>query len=197
MQDNRFFTLMVLLVFSTSLNLARCSVGQQFESAREGQKLKANDRRSAGLVPYPRIGRNSEISSFSRSERALGMIHQPRIGRSDVSSLGNLNRFHDLSSDADIEFYAVDMDPDALLGPDYEDYASKPIALKYADKLQKDASWLMPDHIHGYKDLHFAQKINDPRLYYSILRDSRNTQGQGGYTPRLGRENEHDVANFL
>lgn len=50
------------------------------------------------------------------------------------------------------------------------DYASKPIALKYADKLQKDGSWLMPDHIHGYKDLHFAQKINDPRLYYSILR---------------------------
>ncbi|CAL1674096.1 unnamed protein product [Lasius platythorax] len=184
MQDNRFFTsLMVLLVFSTSLN--------------QGQKLKANDRRSAGLVPYPRIGRNSEISSFSRSERALGIIHQPRIGRSDMSSLGNLNRFHDLSSDADIEFYAVDMDPDTLLGSDYEDYVSKPIALKYADKLQKDGSWLIPDHIHGYKDLHFAQKINDPRLYYSILRDSRNTQGQGGYTPRLGRENEHDAANFL
>lgn len=50
------------------------------------------------------------------------------------------------------------------------DYASKPIALKYADKLQKDNTWLIPDHIHGYKDLHFAQKINDPRLYYSILR---------------------------
>ncbi|XP_072749725.1 CAPA peptides isoform X2 [Anoplolepis gracilipes] len=204
MQDKRFFTLMVLLVFSTSLNLARCSAGQQFESARgkkfsheEGQKLKANDRRSAGLVPYPRIGRNSEMSSFSRSERALGMIQVPRVGRSDVSSLGNLNRFHDISSDPDIEFYAVDMDPDALLGPDYEDYANKPMALKYADKLQKDGSWLMPDHIHGYKDLHFAQKINDPRLYYSILRDSRNTQGQGGYTPRLGRENEHDTANFL
>ncbi|XP_072749728.1 CAPA peptides isoform X5 [Anoplolepis gracilipes] len=188
MQDKRFFTLMVLLVFSTSLN--------------QGQKLKANDRRSAGLVPYPRIGRNSEMSSFSRSERALGMIQVPRVGRSDVSSLGNLNRFHDISSDPDIEFYAVDMDPDALLGPDYEvvcciDYANKPMALKYADKLQKDGSWLMPDHIHGYKDLHFAQKINDPRLYYSILRDSRNTQGQGGYTPRLGRENEHDTANFL
>ncbi|XP_011266256.1 CAPA peptides isoform X2 [Camponotus floridanus] len=181
MQDNRFFILMILLVFSTSLN--------------QGQKLKANDRRSAGLVPYPRIGRNSEISSFSRSERALGLIHQPRIGRSDVSSFDNLNRFHDLSSDADIEFYAMDMDP--LLSPDYEDYASKPIALKYADKLQKDNSWLMPDHIHGYKDFHFAQKINDPRLYYSILRDSRNTQGQGGYTPRLGRENERDTANFL
>ncbi|GAB1862939.1 CAPA peptides [Camponotus japonicus] len=181
MQDNRFFILMILLVFSTSLN--------------QGQKLKANDRRSAGLVPYPRIGRNSEISSFSRSERALGLIHQPRVGRSDVSSFGNLNRFHDLSSDADIEFYAMDMDP--LLSPDYEDYASKPIAFKYADKLQKDNSWLMPDHIHGYKDLHFAQKINDPRLYYSILRDSRNTQDQGGYTPRLGRENERDTANFL
>lgn len=50
------------------------------------------------------------------------------------------------------------------------DYANKPIALKYVDKLQKDNSWLMPDHIHGYKNLHFTQKINDPRLYYSILR---------------------------
>ncbi|XP_029176476.1 CAPA peptides-like isoform X2 [Nylanderia fulva] len=183
MQDNRFFTyLIVLLVFSTSLN--------------QGQKLKANDRRSAGLVPYPRIGRNSEISSFSRSERALGIIQRPRVGRSDVSSLSNLHRFHDLSSDADIEFYSVDMDPDAVLNSDYEEYANKPIALKYADKLQKDGSWLLPDHIYGYKDLHFAQKMNDPRLYYSILRDSRNTQGQGGYTPRLGRENEHDAGNF-
>lgn len=184
MQDNRFFTyLIVLLLFSTSLN--------------QGQKLKANDRRSAGLVPYPRVGRNSEISSFSRSERALGIIQRPRVGRSDVSSLGNLNRLHDLSSDADIEFYSVDMDPDVVLNSDYEDYANKPIAFKYADKLQKDGSWLMPDHIYGFKDLHFAQKINDPRPYYSLLRDSRNTQGQGGYTPRLGRENEHDAANFL
>lgn len=30
-----------------------------------------------------------------------------------------------------------------------------------------------------------------------LLPGSRNTQGQGGYTPRLGRENEHDAANFL
>lgn len=50
------------------------------------------------------------------------------------------------------------------------DYANKPIAFKYADKLQKDGSWLMPDHIYGFKDLHFAQKINDPRPYYSLLR---------------------------
>ncbi|RLU24785.1 hypothetical protein DMN91_002875 [Ooceraea biroi] len=103
MQHNRFFILVVLLVFSTSFNQA--------------QKLKVNDRRSAGLVPYPRIGRNSEMATLPRSERALGMIHQPRIGRSD--SLGNLNRFHDLSAD-DIEFYIMhDMDPD-LLDLDYE-----------------------------------------------------------------------------
>ncbi|XP_011333467.1 CAPA peptides isoform X2 [Ooceraea biroi] len=180
MQHNRFFILVVLLVFSTSFNQA--------------QKLKVNDRRSAGLVPYPRIGRNSEMATLPRSERALGMIHQPRIGRSD--SLGNLNRFHDLSAD-DIEFYIMhDMDPD-LLDLDYEEYANRPIAFKHTDKMQKDGSWLVPDHVHGYKDHHFAQKIDYPRSYYSALRDSRNTQGQGGYTPRLGRENEHDTASFL
>lgn len=49
------------------------------------------------------------------------------------------------------------------------DYADRPI-LKHADKVQKDGPWLMPDHVHGYKDLRFAQKIDDPRSYYSILR---------------------------
>ncbi|XP_071647611.1 CAPA peptides isoform X1 [Temnothorax longispinosus] len=198
MQDNRFFIFVILLAFSTSLNLARCSIGQHYESTREGQKLKINDRRSAGLVAYPRIGRNSEIPSFPKTERTFGIIHKPRVGRSDESSLGNLNRFHDLPADADIEFYiARDMEPEVLLNLDYEDYAERPMAFKHADKIQKDASWLMPDHVHGYKDLRFAQKIDEPRSYYSILRGSRNSQGQGGYTPRLGRENEHDAAGFL
>lgn len=50
------------------------------------------------------------------------------------------------------------------------DYADRPIAFKHADKIQKDGAWLMSDHVHGYKDLRFAQKIDDPRSYYSILR---------------------------
>jgi len=50
------------------------------------------------------------------------------------------------------------------------DYADRPIAFKHADKIQKDGSWLTPDHVHGYKDLRFAQKIDDPRSHYSILR---------------------------
>ncbi|XP_018395195.1 PREDICTED: CAPA peptides-like isoform X1 [Cyphomyrmex costatus] len=180
MQDNRFFIFVILLAFSTSLN--------------QGQKLKINDRRSAGLVAYPRIGRNSEIASLPRMERAFGIIHKPRIGRSDESS--NLNRFQDLPADIDMEFYIPrDVEPEVLLNLDYEDYADK--SFKHADKIQKDGAWLMPDHVHGYKDLRFAQKIDDPRLYYSILRGSRNSQGQGGYTPRLGRENEHDATSFL
>lgn len=85
----------------------------------EGQKLKINDRRSAGLVAYPRIGRNSEIASFPRMERAFGIIHKPRIGRSDESS--NLNRFQDLPADADMEFYIPrDMESEVLLNLDYE-----------------------------------------------------------------------------
>jgi len=52
----------------------------------------------------------------------------------------------------------------------YVDYADRPIAFKHADKIQKDGSWLTPDHVHGYKDLRFAQKIDDPRSHYSILR---------------------------
>ncbi|XP_018047685.1 PREDICTED: CAPA peptides-like isoform X2 [Atta colombica] len=180
MQDNRFFIFVILLAFSTSLN--------------QGQKLKINDRRSAGLVAYPRIGRNSEIANFPRMERAFGIIHKPRIGRSDESS--NLNRFQDLSADADMEFYIPrDVESEVLLNLD-EDYADRPIAFKHADKIQKDDAWLMPDHVHGYKDLRFVQKIDNPR-YYSILRGSRNSQGQGGYTPRLGRENEHDAMSFL
>lgn len=51
----------------------------------------------------------------------------------------------------------------------YVDYADRPIAFKHADKIQKDDAWLMPDHVHGYKDLRFVQKIDNPR-YYSILR---------------------------
>ncbi|NP_001291509.1 uncharacterized LOC105197824 precursor [Solenopsis invicta] len=181
MQDNRFFIFVILLAFSTSLN--------------QGQKLKINDRRSAGLVAYPRIGRKSDL--FPRLGRTFGIIQKPRVGRSDDSSLGDLNRLHDLPADTDIEFYITrDMEPDVLLNFDYEDYADKPIAFKHADKIQKDDSWLMPDHVRGYKDPRFAQKIDDLRSYYSILRGSRNSQGQGGYTPRLGRESEHDAANF-
>ncbi|XP_011687163.1 PREDICTED: uncharacterized protein LOC105449584 isoform X3 [Wasmannia auropunctata] len=187
MQDNRFFIFVILLAFSTSLN--------------QGQKLKINDRRSAGLVAYPRIGRNSEVASFPRAERAFGIIHKPRVGRADESSLDNLNRFHDLPADVDMGFYITrDMEPEVLLDLDYEDYADRPIAFKHADKIQKDGSWLIPDRVHGFKDLRL-QKGDDARSYYSILRGmskgSRNSQGQGGYTPRLGRENEHDAANFL
>ncbi|XP_012524529.1 CAPA peptides isoform X4 [Monomorium pharaonis] len=184
MQDNRFFIFVILLAFSTSLNLARCSVGQHYESTREGQKLKINDRRSAGLVAYPRIGRNSETAGFPRLERTFGIISKPRVGRSDESSLGDLTRFRDLLADIDLEFYiARNMEPDIL---DYEE--DRPITIKLADKIQKDGSWLIPDYLRGNKD---------PRSYYSILRGSRNSQGQGGYTPRLGRESEHDAASFL
>lgn len=48
------------------------------------------------------------------------------------------------------------------------EYANKPV--KYADKMQKDGSWLMPHHVHGYKDLPVAQKVDDLRSYYSGLR---------------------------
>lgn len=52
-----------------------------------------------------------------------------------MSSLGNLNRFHDLSSDADIEFYAVDMDPDTLLGSDYEGVDNFLKIIQYVNKI--------------------------------------------------------------
>jgi len=50
-------------------------------------------------------------------ERAFGIIHKPRIGRSDESS--NLNRFQDLSADADMEFYIPrDVESEVLLNLD-------------------------------------------------------------------------------
>lgn len=82
--------------------------------------MKINDRRSAGLVAYPRIGRkDSEMPNFPKREPGFGIIHTPRVGRSDESS--NLKRFHDLPTDADIELYiAHDMEPEVLLDLDYE-----------------------------------------------------------------------------
>lgn len=81
--------------------------------------MKINDRRSAGLVAYPRIGRKSDL--FPRLGRTFGIIQKPRVGRSDDSSLGDLNRLHDLPADTDIEFYITrDMEPDVLLNFDYE-----------------------------------------------------------------------------
>lgn len=44
------------------------------------------------------------------------------------------------------------------------------MALKRADKGPKNGIWLMTDHVHGYKDPRSAQKMDDPRLYYSVLR---------------------------
>ncbi|XP_014488745.1 PREDICTED: CAPA peptides-like isoform X2 [Dinoponera quadriceps] len=184
MQDNLIFVFVVLLVFSTSFN--------------RGQKIKAADRRFAGVFAQPRIGRNSELLSLPRSDRAQGMLHYPRVGRSDVSSFGNLNQFQDLPPETDVEFSGVrDVEPDALLDLDYEEYANKLMAMKRADKAPKNGIWLMANHVHGYKEPRSAPKIDDLRLYYSVLRDSRNTQGQGGYTPRLGRENERDATSFL
>jgi hypothetical protein len=105
-------------------------IGDFLFCSTEAQKLKINDRRSAGLVPYPRIGRNSEMANLPRSERALGMIHQPRVGRSDVPSSGNLNRLRDLSAD-DIDFYAThEVDPD-LLDLDYEGIEIETIFKRY------------------------------------------------------------------
>ncbi|KZC08054.1 hypothetical protein WN55_09117 [Dufourea novaeangliae] len=90
----------------------------------EGENLKSNIRRAAsGLMPYPRIGRNSEMAAgFSRSDRAAGLVNYPRVGRSDLSSSNiNFNRLHDMDNDVDLQFYNVrDFDLDSAIDQDYE-----------------------------------------------------------------------------
>ncbi|XP_020289949.1 CAPA peptides-like [Pseudomyrmex gracilis] len=186
MQNNRFLIFVIFLIFSTSFNW--------------GLQLKVNDRRPAsarGLISFPRIGRsNSEMMIFPRSERSFGLILKPRNGRSDPSrNFGHLNQNHHSIPDIDINFYALpNQDFVTSSDHDYEEYVNGPLAFKYADKIQKDASWLMADPVH--KDFRFTHRTDDPEIYYSNLQDSRNIQEQEEYSPRLGLENEHGAVNY-
>ncbi|XP_015429532.1 PREDICTED: CAPA peptides-like [Dufourea novaeangliae] len=123
-RTNHTFVFLIVLIFYTSLNLCRCSVGEHIKTTREGENLKSNIRRAAsGLMPYPRIGRNSEMAAgFSRSDRAAGLVNYPRVGRSDLSSSNiNFNRLHDMDNDVDLQFYNVrDFDLDSAIDQDYE-----------------------------------------------------------------------------
>ena len=48
----------------------------------EGRLLKSNERRAAGLVPFPRIGRHFAMGSYARPDGNAGMVNYPRVGRS-------------------------------------------------------------------------------------------------------------------
>ncbi|XP_043517012.1 CAPA peptides-like isoform X2 [Frieseomelitta varia] len=79
---SHLLALLVVLIFSTSFN--------------QGEKLKSNDRRAAGLMAYPRIGR-SDVP---------------------VSNL-NFNRRHVMEPDTDFQFYSPELD--SVPDKDYED----------------------------------------------------------------------------
>ncbi|KAG7206425.1 hypothetical protein KM043_003780 [Ampulex compressa] len=185
MKIHRPSVLFVLLVFYASLN--------------QGQKVKVNDRRASGLVPYPRIGRNSEVQNFPRADRAAGLVHYPRVGRSDLPN--GFNRYQDMESDVDFELYAgQDIDQDLQLDTDYEGHAASPLSLARLDKISRDGVWLMPDHPHVAKQIPPPQKTDDIRPFFAGLRGLRNNQGTAtinDYTPRLGRETDRDSTSFL
>ncbi|CAK9823576.1 CAPA peptides [Anthophora retusa] len=175
---NQLFAFLIVLIFSTSLNLTQCQHGQQLVSNREAEKLKTNERRASGLMAYP------------------------RIGRSDLATSNlNFNRRHDMEQEPDFQLYNSDFDsaPDK----DYEDprnlapgFPGRSTNLKHTDKIPKEISWLIQDRLRS-KDYRPWQKIDDARFPYSnsllLTRGSRNSQ-VNGYTPRLGRENDVDRA---
>ncbi|XP_012349431.2 CAPA peptides-like isoform X1 [Apis florea] len=116
--------------------------------------------------------------------RASGLINYPRIGRSNL----NFNR-RGMEPDTDFQFYSTELDPDK----DYEDSpASKSLErsmyTKHADRIPKEASWLISDRVRSSKD--GSWKIDEGRSIYPaallLNSDSRNSQ-VNGYTPRLGR----------
>ncbi|XP_043517011.1 CAPA peptides-like isoform X1 [Frieseomelitta varia] len=162
---SHLLALLVVLIFSTSFN--------------QGEKLKSNDRRAAGLMAYPRIGR-SDVP---------------------VSNL-NFNRRHVMEPDTDFQFYSPELD--SVPDKDYEDVRNtaagsvgRSMNLKHVDKFPREARWLISDRIRLAKDYRPWQKIDEGRFVYPgsllLARGSRNSQ-PNGYTPRLGRENDVDRA---
>ncbi|XP_076624856.1 CAPA peptides [Colletes latitarsis] len=171
---NHLFVFLVVLIFSTSLN--------------RGEKLKANNRRASGLVPYPRIGRHSDMAGFTRLDRASGLVNFPRVGRSEmpVSSI-NFNRYRDMEPDTEFQFYNEhDTGLDHAEDQDFEGYAGRSMNVK--NKNLRDAAWLIPDRLR-MKEYRSAQKIDDARSLFPNTQGSRNGQTSlNDYTPRLGRE---------
>ncbi|XP_011307857.1 uncharacterized protein [Fopius arisanus] len=73
MKDHPRFTVLIFLVFATSFN--------------RGERIsdliaKFNERRAAGILAQPRIGRNAGMGSFGRADGAAGLVQYPRVGRS-------------------------------------------------------------------------------------------------------------------
>nr|XP_033332865.1 CAPA peptides-like [Megalopta genalis] len=164
---NHLFVVLAVLIFSTSLNQA--------------EKLKANVRRTSGLVPYPRIGRNAEMLR-PRPDRAAGLVQFPRVGRSDLpASNVNFNRYRDPENDGDLQFYNVrDLELDAALDQDYEGFQGRS-----RNKNSRD-QWITGERSREYRP---AQKIDEPRPLFA--QGPRNSQlPLNDYTPRLGRETE-------
>ncbi|XP_043251098.1 CAPA peptides-like [Colletes gigas] len=162
---NHLFVFLVVLIFSTSLN--------------RGEKLKANNRRASGLVPYPRIGRNSDMAGFSRLDRASGLVNFPRVGRSEmpISNI-NFNRYRDMEPDAEFQFYNEhDTDLDHAEDQDFEGYARRSMNVK--NKNLKDAAWLIPDRLR-MKEYRSAQKIDDTRSLFPNTQELRSSPSAFG-----------------
>ncbi|XP_076293803.1 CAPA peptides isoform X1 [Lasioglossum baleicum] len=165
---NHLFVVLAVLIFSTSLSQA--------------EKLKANVRRTSGLISIPRVGRNAEMLG-PRSERAAGLVQYPRVGRSDLpTSNVNFNRYRDPENDGDLQFYNVrDLELDAALDQDYEGYQGRTRNKNVRDQ------WIL-DRPREYRPL---QKIDEPRPMFAGAQGPRNSQlALNDYTPRLGRETE-------
>lgn len=135
-------------------------------SLNRGEKLKPNMRRAFGLLTYPRIGRsNAPISNLNFNRRGV-------------------------ESDTDFQFYSAELDP--APDKDYEDSPApkslgRSMHAKHADRIPKEASWLISDRPRSSKD--GSWKIDEGRSIYPFLlnSDSRNSQ-VNGYTPtRLDR----------
>ncbi|XP_015605324.1 CAPA peptides [Cephus cinctus] len=119
---NHLSLVLVLLVVTTSLN--------------RGEKIK-NERRAAGLVPYPRVGRAPAMTNCPSIKRAVGVFRRPLQGRSGAPP----NVIRELEPDVDADPVG-EVDPDVELDimMDTEYQGEKPRVLFFSPILSKLAN---------------------------------------------------------
>ncbi|XP_057331644.1 uncharacterized protein LOC130671637 isoform X1 [Microplitis mediator] len=106
MKSHSRLIVFILLVYISSLITAEAIRGisrtylQHSALARQlngGDKMsdvitKYNERRAAGILAQPRVGRTMGAASLIRSDGPTGLVHYPRVGRSGhSSSFNNIN----------------------------------------------------------------------------------------------------------
>ncbi|XP_015114665.1 CAPA peptides isoform X2 [Diachasma alloeum] len=90
MKDHPRFTVLIFLVFATSFN--------------RGERIndliaKFNERRAAGILAQPRIGRSAGMRIFGRPDGFAGLMQYPRVGRAGPPALADDMKYPEFDGD--------------------------------------------------------------------------------------------------